>query len=248
MRIYSQYFRRTELLIEYKNLRNPNHCPTGMYIMPDLDNLNEWHGVLFVHRGYYKEGIFKFYLQIPDGYPDEGPTVHFVTDMFHPLIDREGNFSLRQQFPVWRPQKDFLSHVLHYIKNSFREAFLANLDESLCPNREALKMFNLERHLFARLAAQCAQLSASDAILYDQDEQDGFLIKFKQLGDEELSNVKSQFLGSLRFDGTLLQPPTLGSNLAPAQNQKPETTTESELIRNIRTVSDGVSQMLYGKD
>ncbi|KAJ1532721.1 hypothetical protein HK405_000891, partial [Cladochytrium tenue] len=96
MRIYSQYFRRMELLIEYKNLRNPNHCPTGMYVMPDPDNLNEWHCVLFIHRGYYKEGVFKFVLQVPDGYPDEGPTVRFVTDMFHPLVDRDGGFSLRQ--------------------------------------------------------------------------------------------------------------------------------------------------------
>jgi hypothetical protein len=37
---YSNYFRRYELLIEFKNLGNPGHCPHGVYVMPAADNLH----------------------------------------------------------------------------------------------------------------------------------------------------------------------------------------------------------------
>ncbi|KAI8853092.1 ubiquitin-conjugating enzyme/RWD-like protein, partial [Chytridium lagenaria] len=184
-------FQRYELLIEYKNLRNPNHCPPGMYIKPHPDDLHEWHGVLFIHRGYYKEGVFKFVMTIPDGYPEEGPSVRFVTDMFHPLIDnRDGLFSLRQQFPQWRAHKDYLCHVLHYIKNSFKEAVMANLEG----------VFFTERPLFAKLAAQCAQLSASEGIVFDNDGPHGeenageSLVRFAPLTDDEFRAKKNQML------------------------------------------------------
>ncbi|KAJ3329593.1 hypothetical protein HDU76_007575 [Blyttiomyces sp. JEL0837] len=193
----------------------------------------QWQGVLFIHRGYYKEGVFKFRVHIPDGYPDEGPSVSFVTDMFHPLIDRDGNFSLRQQFPVWRPQKDFLCHVLHYIKNSFKEAVLANLEENNCPNREAHKMFNLERNLFAKLASQCAQLSASEGIIYDDDEHDNFLIKFTPLDDETLEQLKSQMINSA-------VPETPMSPVTKSAGQ-----VENHLMANIKNVTNNLSRMLY---
>ncbi|KAI8622085.1 ubiquitin-conjugating enzyme/RWD-like protein [Chytriomyces sp. MP71] len=185
VRIYSQYFRRYELLIEFKNLRNPEHCPNGMYVMPEPNNLNEWWGVLMLHRGYYREAVFKFHLSIPDDYPSEGPTLRFITEMFHPLVDRSGFFNMRQQFPVWRPNKDYICHLLHYAKNSFKEAVLANLEGK----------FLYERPVFARLASQCAQLSASDGSLYDDSDES--IIKFRNLDDAEFEKVKSQMLASV---------------------------------------------------
>ncbi|KAI9342816.1 ubiquitin-conjugating enzyme/RWD-like protein [Obelidium mucronatum] len=189
IRIYSQYFRRYELLIEYKNLKNPDHCPNGMYIMPEASNLYEWWGVLILHRGYYKEGVFKFHIQIPDDYPNEGPTVRFITDMFHPLIDRSGFFNLRHQFPAWRANKDYLSHVFHFIKNSFKDSVLASLDGT----------YHQERPLFARLASQCAQLSASDGILFSNDltEDDPSIIRFSPLDDESFDRLKAEMIASV---------------------------------------------------
>ncbi|KAJ3079620.1 hypothetical protein HK102_003659 [Quaeritorhiza haematococci] len=193
LQFYTQYFRRYELLIEFKNLRNPNHCPTGLYVMPLPDNIYEWYGVIFIHRGYYKEGVFKFFIEIPQDYPETGPEVRFLTDMFHPLIDTQtGAFSLKQQFPRWRPHKDYICHVLHYIKNSFKEAVLANLQEQYCYNADAYNMFVEERPLFAKLASQCAQLSASESILFDNDEES--TIKFASLSDEQFDAVKGEIM------------------------------------------------------
>ncbi|KAJ3417388.1 hypothetical protein HDV05_004853 [Chytridiales sp. JEL 0842] len=177
--------------------------------MPHPDNLNEWHGTLFVHRGYYKGGVFKFVIDIPDGYPDEGPSVRFITDMFHPLIDsRDRHFSLRQQFPSWRPHKDYLCHVLHYIKNSFREAFLANLEENSCPNKDALRLFHTERHAFSKLTAQCAELSASEGILYDTETPDGSLIQFAPLDENQFDQIRTNMLNILQPENDPMSPQT----------------------------------------
>ena len=36
---------------EYASLRYPGHCPLGMYLIPDKNNLFIWDGVFFVHQG-----------------------------------------------------------------------------------------------------------------------------------------------------------------------------------------------------
>ncbi|KAJ3116388.1 hypothetical protein HDU96_009746 [Phlyctochytrium bullatum] len=233
IRIYTKYFQRYELLIEYKNLRNPNHCPPGMYIKPNPEDLFEWHGVLFIHRGYYKEGVFKFIMTIPDGYPDEGPSVRFITDMFHPLIDnRDGHFSLRQQFPAWRPHRDFLCHVLHYVKNAFKEAVMANLEG----------MFFQERPTFAKLAAQCAQLSASEGIVFDNDGPHGeenqgeSLVRFFPLEENEFKAKKIQMLSFVAQRNNVPPPPTSSMPAPP--------TLEEQLVTGLKNVTTNISKFL----
>ncbi|EGF82420.1 hypothetical protein BATDEDRAFT_22905 [Batrachochytrium dendrobatidis JAM81] len=175
----SNLFRRYQLLIEYKNLRSSNSCPTGVYVIPDIDNLYLWHGTIFLHRGHYKEGVFKFYIEIPDSYPEQIPIVRFITDMFHPLIDRDGYFNLGQQFIRWRPYKDFICHILHYIKNSFRESTMCSLEGK----------FKNEKQYFSKLAAQCAQLSSSEPILFDKDSN--HLMTFTPIDDSQFAHIQS---------------------------------------------------------
>ncbi|KAL2918624.1 hypothetical protein HK105_202025 [Polyrhizophydium stewartii] len=210
----SNLFRRYQLLID-KNLRGAKVCPAGVYVVPDSNNIyrgshcpglaaaprpstanppppaaSVWHGTIFVHRGYFKEGVFKFLIEIPSDYPASIPTVRFVTDMFHPLIDREGYFNLSQQFPHWRPYKDFISHILHYIKNSFRESVISNLQEPACFNVEALRMFNNERTYFAKLAAQCAQMSSSEPILFDRDSN--HIMTFTPIDETKFNELRKK--------------------------------------------------------
>lgn len=41
----------TEVSMEYAALKNDDHCPKGMYIIPSSDSVLSWDGVLFVHQG-----------------------------------------------------------------------------------------------------------------------------------------------------------------------------------------------------
>jgi ubiquitin-protein ligase len=61
--------------------------------------------VIFIQNGYYKGGVFKFVINIPEEYPDAAPSVRFLTDMFHPLINTSGNCAILHKFPRWRPHQ-----------------------------------------------------------------------------------------------------------------------------------------------
>ena len=56
-------FKKYNLLIEYKNLAFIGI--EGLYVMPELDNLNIWHGTFFIGGQ-----ICKFIITIPENYPD----------------------------------------------------------------------------------------------------------------------------------------------------------------------------------
>lgn len=42
---------RAAVSLEYAGLRNKDHCPLGMYVVPSNDNLLLWDCVFFVHQG-----------------------------------------------------------------------------------------------------------------------------------------------------------------------------------------------------
>ena len=48
--------------------------------------------------------------------------------------------------------------------------------------------------MFARLASQCAQLSASEPILFDQD--DGSEIKFSPLSDAQFEELRASIMSN----------------------------------------------------
>ncbi|CAG8756213.1 8994_t:CDS:2, partial [Racocetra persica] len=188
-------------VFESTNLRNPRHCPSGVYVMPSADNFYIWYGVLFIHKGYYKGGVFKFKLNIPTEYPfydgKYPPTVHFISKLinddglFHPLIHPEtGNFSLTQQFKDWASHKYYIFHVLHYVKKSFKKDVLDKLSEKHCLNKAAYDTYRENPKKFGIMAKQCAELSTSDTVLYDNHNESN-PIQFSKLSDEKLEELKS---------------------------------------------------------
>ena len=73
-----------------------------------------------MREGYYKDGIFKFEIHIPNEYPNQPPKVIFVSKVFHPLIDSaSGLLDLTKKFPVWEVGKSFLVKVIYYVQDIF---------------------------------------------------------------------------------------------------------------------------------
>jgi ubiquitin-protein ligase len=87
------------------------------------------HGTLFLHSGYYKEGVFKFIIDFPREYPLLGPRVRFITPLFHPLVDSDGNLFL-DHFQDWDSKKYFVSNLLYYIKACFNQECLSTIQSS----------------------------------------------------------------------------------------------------------------------
>lgn len=183
--------------LEYASLRNKDHCPLGMYIVPSAQSLLCWDAVYFVHQEFYAGAILHFHINFPSDYPEHVPSVQFVTDVFHPLIASDGTMNLASRFRPWRPKEHNVFHVLAFVKVAFSEAGLNRVKDVDCVNKEAFDLYQKSRASFDALARQSAMLSQSDSALFDSDHPslagkvvDG--ITFKDLSDEQLEQVRSK--------------------------------------------------------
>lgn len=56
------------------------------------DDIYHWEIIIFGPKDtLYEYGIFKAEMKFPIQYPDEPPTFRFITPMWHPNIDKQGN-------------------------------------------------------------------------------------------------------------------------------------------------------------
>ena len=60
--------------------------PQSIYLAVTPNDFAAWNGILFVRKGPYSSAILKFWISLPDRYPDGAPLVVFSTDVFHPLV------------------------------------------------------------------------------------------------------------------------------------------------------------------
>ncbi|KAI9513350.1 UBC-like protein, partial [Russula earlei] len=172
---------RAAISFEYASLRYQSHCPLGMYVIPSPNDPSIWDAILFIHQGYYTDSILRFRLTFPYNYPERPPTVHFITDVFHPLIShQDGTFNLAPKFNPWRPNDHHVYDILYYIKGAFKKHTLDQIKDSDCLNKEAFRQATLHSLFpsrryhdttssFAALATQSSMLSQTASALFDQD-------------------------------------------------------------------------------
>jgi hypothetical protein len=82
-----QALRDYKVTIEYKHLKS--HAPGGVYLIPSFDDLRKFYGVIFVRRGPFTNGIFKFQLVLPKRYNDinQHPDITFTSTVYNPYVD-----------------------------------------------------------------------------------------------------------------------------------------------------------------
>ena len=83
--------RRLKKEFEKNKKDPPSSCSVGLV----NDDLLHWHGTIIgpIDSPYYG-GIFNMDIKITDKYPYEPPKVKFITPVYHPNIDKEGNICL----------------------------------------------------------------------------------------------------------------------------------------------------------
>ena len=72
------------------------HAPGGVFLMPQLDDIRKLDGVIFLRRGLYRDGVFRFQMTLPHNYNgwNSHPRIVFTPPIFSPLIDPEVDLSL----------------------------------------------------------------------------------------------------------------------------------------------------------
>lgn len=87
----SQHLKDLRIAVEFKSLSKQG--PGGVYLMPHLDDIRQFYGVIFVRRGLYKNGIFRFKMTLPSNYNSLGstPQIIFTPPIFNPLVHPKVN-------------------------------------------------------------------------------------------------------------------------------------------------------------
>ena len=129
-------------------------APPGVYLMPSFDSLRVWHGVMFMHNGLYRGAIFKFAFYIPEDFPDARPRVRFHSKVFHPQVDKDGTLNLDAAFPTWKAGKDYIWHLVVFLKRSFMRI---EVDGAL--NRDAADKYMNDRPAFTKEVKRCVDKS-----------------------------------------------------------------------------------------
>lgn len=115
-----QALRDYKVTIEYKHLKQ--HAPGGVYVVPSFHDLRFFHGVIFLRRGLYTNGIFKFQIQLPEKYNDVNtrPRIMFTSHVYNPHVnDETGELDIESAYPHWDSHKHYLVTVLTYLKKIF---------------------------------------------------------------------------------------------------------------------------------
>ena len=138
----SQHLRDLKLALEYKYLMK--YGPSGIYLVPEFDNIRSFHGVIFLRKGLYRNGIFRFTLALPPTYnsANSHPIITFYPPIFHPLIDSTtGLVDLRcdPSLQEWSADKQYMITALLFIKKIF---YVKSYEQySKIANEEALKLY-----------------------------------------------------------------------------------------------------------
>mmetsp|Transcript_49247 Transcript_49247/g.73278 ORF Transcript_49247/g.73278 Transcript_49247/m.73278 type:complete len:241 (+) Transcript_49247:133-855(+) len=155
-----QALRDYKLTIEYKHLKQ--HAPGGVFLLPSMDDLRMFYGFIFVRRGPYANGVFKFQIRLPPQYNDRNawPLITFSSFVYNPHVDREtGALDVKGAYPEWDPHKHYLVTVLTHLKKIF---YMKNfVEDGPVANPEALDLAKNDPKEYRRRVESCVRESQS---------------------------------------------------------------------------------------
>ena len=168
----AQAIKDYKLTVEYKHLKQ--NSPGGIYVVPSFADLRTWHGVIFVRRGMYASGVFKFRVELPPEYNDVGawPRVFFTSRIYSPLVDAEsGELDVKFAYPEWDPAKHYVVTVLTFLKKIFyiKDGFEGY---EAPKNAAAARAYADDAPEFLREVEACVRASGERAALFDGDAGD----------------------------------------------------------------------------
>jgi|EP00978_Attheya_sp_CCMP212_P034647 ubiquitin-protein ligase len=160
-----QALRDYKVTIEYKHLKQ--HAPGGVYLIPSMDDLRYFHGVIFVRRGPFTNGIFKFQIRLPEAYNDMNawPQITFSSYVYNPHVNPDsGELDVKVAYPAWDPHKHYLVTVLTYLKKIF---YMKSFGDEAVANKEARDLFRSNPKEYRKKVESCVRDSQKSVFVND---------------------------------------------------------------------------------
>lgn len=151
-----QALRDYKVTIEYKHLKS--HAPGGVYLIPSLTDLRQFYGTIFVRRGPFTNGIFKFELSLSPLYNDanQHPRIRFLSKVYNPHVNLEtGELDIKSAYPKWDPTRHYLVTVLTFLKKIF---YAKSFDDAQA-NPEARELSKSDPKTFRQKVDECVAQS-----------------------------------------------------------------------------------------
>ena len=137
-------------------------------MLPEFEDIRMLHGAIFVRRGLYRNGIFRFTMRLQKSYNslNTHPEIVFTPPVLNPLIDPvTGALDLTcdASMQEWRPESHYIVHALTFLKKIF---YLKSFDEfASIANKQALKLLDADREKYLQRIEECVEYSI--AHVYD---------------------------------------------------------------------------------
>lgn len=160
-----QALRDYKVTIEYKHLKQ--HAPSGVYLVPSLHDLRHFYGVIFVRRGPFTNGIFKFQIRLPQKYNDvnQWPQIVFDSYVFNPHVHpTTGELDVKSAYPRWDPHRHYLVTVLTFLKKIF---YLKSFGDDATANPEAKALSKDDAELYRKKVESCVRESQKSVFVND---------------------------------------------------------------------------------
>lgn len=179
-----QALRDYKVTIEFKHLKS--HAPGGVYVVPSLDDLRTFYGVIFVRRGPFTNGIFKFQLKLPMLYNDvnQHPQIFFLTKVYNPHVDPETDeLDIKTTYPRWDPSRHYLVTVLTFLK----KIFYAKTFDDAKADPEARELSVKDPGAFRQKVDECVRESQKE--VYHNAEESNLRFTDEQLSHQVLRDL-----------------------------------------------------------
>lgn len=169
----------------------------SIYVMPTKNSLT-WDGIVFVRCGVYKNGIFRFLLQLDLTFPSQKipPTIKLLSPLLHPLISDETLiFDSSSAFPTWS-ENDHIYEILKFFKYALENVDYCCNQIQRTSNLNAVELWNNDRQKFMEYRDETVTRSVNEIFNSDSNNDKNVFAFDKSIIDEGLheqiiENMKS---------------------------------------------------------
>lgn len=159
-----------------------------------------WDGIIFVRSGVYKNGIFRFTIQLEASFPlqKSSPIIKLLSPLLHPLISEESLlFDSSSAFPAWS-ENDHIYELLKFFKYCIENIDYCCTQVKRFSSLNAVELCTNDRNNFIKMSQEIVAKSVngtfnSDPL--DDKKQDVFTFDKstvdETLHDQILENMKS---------------------------------------------------------